>query len=93
MAKDLEDALRDILSDALRDAAEVIDEGDKRGRDLSLRNGSRRSSGPLSGMRGVAVGAALGALATVAVKSGRRTITTKLAKRAAASVAKKVAPW
>jgi hypothetical protein len=78
MAKDVGDMLRDTLTHALRDAAQSFGDGDKRG-----------SNGALSGMRGVAAGAGIAALAPLATKGARKAIKRRLVTGSAKKVAKK----
>jgi uncharacterized membrane protein len=78
MAKDVTDMLRDTLNQTVREATQSFGDGNKRG-----------SNGALSGMRGVAAGAGLAALAPLASKSARKAIRRRLAAGAAKKVAKK----
>jgi uncharacterized membrane protein len=78
MAKDVGDMVRDSLSQVVREAAQSLSDGDK-----------RKSNGALSGMRGVAAGAGLAALAPVAAKGAGRALRSQLASRGAKGLAKK----
>jgi uncharacterized membrane protein len=80
MAKDLEDILRDSLSQVVRDAAQSL--GDA---------GTRKSNGALSGMRGVAVGAGLAVLAPLATKTAGKALKRRFGGGAAKQVVKKPA--
>jgi uncharacterized membrane protein len=72
--------LRDTLNQAVRDAAQTLGDGSKRG-----------SNGALSGMRGVAAGAGLAALAPLATKGAGRALKRRLATSGAKNAAKKPA--
>jgi uncharacterized membrane protein len=78
MAKDVGDAVRDSLNQVIHDAAQSFSDGNK-----------SKSNGALSGMRGVAAGAGLAALAPVAAKGAGKALKGQLAKRGVKKVAKK----
>jgi hypothetical protein len=61
MAKELGDVVRDAVGQVAREAVQSIGDG----------GGKKRSGGPLSGMRGVAAGAGLAALAPVVAKGAK----------------------
>jgi uncharacterized membrane protein len=79
MAKDVGDIVRDSLSQVVRDATQSFANGNK----------GKSSNGALSGMRGVAAGAGLAALAPVAAKGAGRAVKSRLATGAAKSAVKK----
>lgn len=64
MAKDVGDIVRDSLSHVVRDAAQSFADGNK----------GKSSNGALSGMRGVAAGAGLAALAPLAAKGAGKAV-------------------
>ena len=79
MAKDVGDMVRDSLSHVVRDAAQSFANGNK----------GKSSNGALSGMRGVAAGAGLAALAPIAAKGAGKAVKRRLATGGAKSVVKK----
>jgi hypothetical protein len=79
MAKDVGDIVRDSLTQVVRDAAQNFGNGSK----------AKSSNGALSGMRGVAAGAGLAALAPLAAKGAGKAVKSRLAAGAAKSAAKK----
>jgi uncharacterized membrane protein len=79
MAKDVSDVVRDTVSQ-VTDAAQSF-----------TSSGKGKSNGPLSGMRGVAAGAGVAALAPLAVKGAGKLAKGRLAKGAVKKVAKKPA--
>jgi Polyketide cyclase / dehydrase and lipid transport len=79
MAKDVGDIVRDSLSQVVRDAAQNFGNGSK----------AKSSNGALSGMRGVAAGAGLAALAPLAAKGAGRAVKSRLATGAAKGAVKK----
>jgi uncharacterized membrane protein len=87
MAKDVGDMLRDTLNQAVRDAAQSFGDVTQ-----NLGDGNKRergSNGALSGMKGVAAGAALAALAPLATKGAGRAIKRRIVAGGAKRVAKK----
>jgi uncharacterized membrane protein len=68
MAKDVGDKVRDAVTQVVRDATQNLGSG-----------GKSKSNGPLSGMRGVAAGAGLAALAPLATKGGVKAVKRRLA--------------
>jgi uncharacterized membrane protein len=78
MAKDVGDMVRDSLNQVVRDATQSLTDGNK-----------RKSNGALSGMKGVAAGAGLAALAPVAAKGAGKALKGQLASRGVKKVAKK----
>lgn len=81
MAKDVSDIVRDTLNQVVREATQTIGNNSK-GKSLN---------GPLSGMRGIAAGAGLAALAPVAAKGAGRMAKRRLAGSGAESAVKKPA--
>jgi uncharacterized membrane protein len=79
MAKDVGDIVRDSLSNVVRDAAQSFADGNK----------GKSSNGALSGMRGVAAGAGLAALAPIAAKGAGKTLKRRIATGTAKSAVKK----
>jgi uncharacterized membrane protein len=79
MAKDVGDIVRDSLSQVVRDATQSFANGNK----------GKSSNGALSGMRGVAAGAGLAALAPLAAKGAGKAVKNRLATGAAKSAVKK----
>jgi uncharacterized membrane protein len=79
MAKDVGDIVRDSLSQVVRDATQSFANGNK----------GKSSNGALSGMRGVAAGAGLAALAPLAAKGAGKAVKSRLASGAAKSAVKK----
>jgi uncharacterized membrane protein len=79
MAKDVGDIVRDSLSNVVRDAAQSFADGNK----------GKSSNGALSGMRGVAAGAGLAALAPLAAKGAGKTLKRRIATGTAKSAVKK----
>jgi uncharacterized membrane protein len=79
MAKDVGDMVRDSLSQVVHDAANSFTNGNK----------GKSSNGALSGMRGVAAGAGLAALAPIAAKGAGKAVKRRLATGGAKSVVKK----
>jgi len=79
MAKDVGDIVRDSLSQVVRDAAQSFSDGNK----------GKSSNGALSGMRGVAAGAGLAALAPLAAKGAGKAVKSRLASGAAKGAVKK----
>jgi uncharacterized membrane protein len=79
MAKDVGDIVRDSLSQVVHDATQSFANGNK----------GKSSNGALSGMRGVAAGAGLAALAPLAAKGAGRAVKSRLATGAAKSAVKK----
>jgi uncharacterized membrane protein len=88
MSKDVGDMLRDTLNQAVHDAIQNFGDVAQNVGDGSKRGGS---NGAFSGMRGVAAGAALAALAPVAAKGAGRMLKRRLATSSARKVAKKPA--
>jgi uncharacterized membrane protein len=80
MAKDVSDVVRDTLSRVVKDATDNLSS-----------NGKRGSNGPLSGVKGVAVGAGLAALAPLAAKGAGSAVRRRVAAGAAKNIAKKPA--
>jgi uncharacterized membrane protein YgcG len=68
MAKDVADIVRDSLNQVVRDAAQSFTDGNK----------GKSSNGALSGMRGVAAGAGLAALAPLAAKGAGKAVKRRL---------------
>jgi uncharacterized membrane protein len=81
MAKDVADIVRDTISQVVHEAGQSFGDGNK----------AKSSDGALSGMKGVAAGAGLAALAPVAAKQGGKVIKRRLAGGTAKSVTKKPA--
>jgi uncharacterized membrane protein len=81
MARDVADIVRDTISQVVHEAGQSFGDGNK----------AKSSNGALSGMKGVAAGAGLAALAPVAAKQGGKVIRRRLAGGTAKSVAKKPA--
>jgi uncharacterized membrane protein len=79
MAKDVGDKVRDTVTQVVRDATQNLGAGGK----------GKSSNGPLSGMRGVAAGAGLAALAPLAAKGAGKAVKSRLVKGGARSAAKK----
>jgi uncharacterized membrane protein len=77
MAKDVGDKVRDTVTQVVRDATQNLGAG-----------GNSKSNGPLSGMRGVAAGAGLAALAPLAAKGAGKAVKSRLVKGGAKSAAK-----
>jgi uncharacterized membrane protein/ribosomal protein S20 len=77
MAKDVAEMMRDTLSQAVRDAAHTFGDGNK-----------SRGNGSLSGMKGVAAGAGLAALAPLAAKGAGKAVKRRLAGQGAKSAVK-----
>ncbi len=80
MAKDVSDVVLDTLKGVVQDATESLSS-----------NGKRSSNGPLSGLKGVAAGAGLAALAPLAAKGAGKAVRRRMAGGAAKSIAKKPA--
>jgi uncharacterized membrane protein len=79
MAKDVGDIVRDSLSQVVHDATQSFANG----------NRGKSSNGALSGMRGIAAGAGLAALAPLAAKGAGKAVKSRLASGAAKSAVKK----
>src|SRR5215210_1030621 len=77
MAKDVAEVVRDTVSQVIRDATKNLD------------GGKSKSDGALSGMRGVAAGAGLAALAPFAAKGAGKAVKRRLATGGAKSTVKK----
>jgi uncharacterized membrane protein len=80
MAKDVSDIVRDTVTRVVRDASDNFGSG-----------GKQKSDGALSGMKGVAAGAGLAALAPLAAKGAGSAVRRRMAKGAVKNAAKKPA--
>jgi uncharacterized membrane protein len=79
MAKDVGDIVRDSLSQVVRDASQSFTDGNK----------GKSSNGALSGMRGLAAGAGLAALAPLAAKGAGKAVKSRLVSGGAKNAVKK----
>ena len=84
MAKDVSDVVRDTVTKVVKDATDNLS-------DSFSSNGKRGSNGPLSGVKGVAVGAGLAALAPLAAKGAGKAVRRRVVGGAAKNIAKKPA--
>ena len=84
MAKDVSDVVRDTVTKVVKDATDNLS-------DSFSSSGKRGSNGPLSGVKGVAVGAGLAALAPLAAKGAGRAVRRRMVGGAAKNIAKKPA--
>jgi len=75
MAKDLQDTIREILSQAAREATTGVGQAAQEAKS-GLPGGGRDGGGMLSGMRGIAAGAGAAALAPVAAKGIGKLVKT-----------------
>jgi uncharacterized membrane protein len=80
MAKDVTDVVRDTITRVVQDATDTLGS-----------SGKRSSNGPLSGLKGVAAGAGLAALAPLAAKGAGSAVRRRMAGGAAKNIAKKPA--